>query len=116
MARPETFTPPVVAVLSGGNIDPLVLLHVTQHGLVAAGRFLSLRVNILDRPGSLAALLSLVGDVGGNVIDVEHSRVGSSLSLGDVEVALRLETRGAEHCDAIVAALGEAGFRVVERR
>jgi threonine dehydratase len=61
-------------------------------------------------------LLSLVGELGGNVFDVVHSRVGSSLSLGDVEVALRLETRGAEHCDAIVTALGDAGFRVVERR
>lgn len=116
MARPRLFTPPVVAVLSGGNIDPLVLLHVTQHGLVAAGRFLSLRVDIADRPGSLAALLALVGDLGGNVLDVEHSRVGSSLSLGEVEVALRLETRGAEHCDRIVDALGVAGFRVLERR
>jgi len=116
MAQPRMFTPPVVAVLSGGNIDPLVLLHVAQHGLVAAGRFLSLRVDILDRPGSLAALLALVGELGGNVIDVEHSRVGSSLSLGDVEVALRLETRGAEHCEAIVAAIGDAGFRVIDRR
>lgn len=116
MARPHLFAPPVVAVLSGGNIDPLVLLHVTQHGLVAAGRFLSLRVDIADRPGSLAALLALVGDLGGNVLDVQHSRVGSSLSLGEVEVGLRLETRGAEHCDRIVAALDEAGFRVVDRR
>ncbi len=116
MARPAAFTPPVVAVLSGGNIDPLlVLLHVAQHGLVAAGRFLSLRVDIIDRPGSLAALLALVGELGGNVIDVEHSRVGSSLSLGDVEVALRLETRGTEHCDGIVEALDGAGFRVIER-
>jgi threonine dehydratase len=116
MARPEMFPPPVVAVLSGGNIDPLVLLHITQHGLVAAGRFLSLRIDIVDRPGSLAALLGLVGDLGGNVLDVEHSRVGSSLSLGDVEVALSLETRGAEHCDRIVEALGDAGFRVRDRR
>lgn len=116
MARPQTFAPPVVAVLSGGNIDPLVLLHVTQHGLVAAGRFLSLRVDIADRPGSLAALLALVGELGGNVIDVEHSRVGSSLTLGEVEVALSMETRGAEHCDVIVEALGRAGFRVLDRR
>ncbi len=72
MAHPEVFTPPVVAVLSGGNIDPLVLLHVTQHGLVAARRFLSLRLEIIDRPGSLAALLALVGELGGNVVDVEH--------------------------------------------
>jgi len=116
MTYPELFTPPVVAVLSGGNIDPLVLLHVTQHGLVAARRFLSLRIEIIDRPGSLAALLSLVGQLGGNVVDVEHSRVGSSLPLGDVEVALRLETRGAEHCAEIVQALTASGVRVLEQR
>ena len=116
MAHPEPFKPPVVAVLSGGNIDPLVLLHVTQHGLVAAGRFLSLRIEIIDRPGSLAALLALVGELGGNVVDVEHSRVGSSLPLGDVEVALRLETRGASHCAEIVQALTAAGFRVIDER
>jgi threonine dehydratase len=115
MAYPNLFTPPVVAVLSGGNIDPLVLLHVTQHGLVAARRFLSLRIEIIDRPGSLAALLSLVGQLGGNVVDVEHSRVGSSLSLGDVEVALRLETRGVEHCAEIVEALTASGVRVLQQ-
>jgi threonine dehydratase len=102
-------------VLSGGNIDPLVLLHVTQHGLVAARRFLSLRIEIIDRPGSLAALLALVGELGGNVVDVEHSRLGSSLPLGDVEVALRLETRGAPHCVEIMDALSAAGFRVIEQ-
>ena len=116
MAHPEAFRPPVVAVLSGGNIDPLVLLHLTQHGLVAARRFLSLRLEIIDRPGSLASLLALVGELGGNVVDVEHSRVGSSLPLGDVEVALRLETRGAPHCAEIVQALAAAGFRVLEQR
>jgi threonine dehydratase len=103
-------------VLSGGNIDPLALLHLTQHGLVAARRFLSLRLEIIDRPGSLAALLALVGELGGNVVDVEHSRVGSSLPLGDVEVALRLETRGAPHCTEIVRALTEKGFRVIDER
>jgi threonine dehydratase len=116
MAYPGLFHPPVVAVLSGGNIDPLVLLHVTQHGLVAARRFLSLRIEIIDRPGSLAALLSLVGQLGGNVVDVEHSRVGSTLPLGDVEVALRLETQGADHCEQIVQALRASGVRVLEQR
>jgi threonine dehydratase len=112
---PHDFATPVVAVLSGGNIDPLVLLHVTQHGLVAARRFLSLRIEIIDRPGSLAALLALVGQLGGNVVDVVHSRVGSSLPLGDVEVALRLETRGAAHCEEIVRALTAGGVRVLEQ-
>jgi threonine dehydratase len=115
MAHPTAFTPPVVAVLSGGNIDPLVLLHVTQHGLVAAKRFLTLRVEILDRPGRLAALLALVAELGGNVVDVVHSRLGSSLQMGDVEVALRMEAQGAEHCDQLVQGLVQAGYRILER-
>ncbi len=112
MAAPERFTPPVVAVLSGGNIDPLLLLHVTQHGLVAAGRFRTLQVDMQDRPGSLAALLSFVGDAGANVVDVSHSRLGSTLSLGDVLVDLRLECRGRDHADQLVADLRTAGFTV----
>ncbi len=116
MARPEMFTPPVVAVLSGGNIDPLVLLHVTQHGLVAAGRFLSLRVEISDRPGSLARLLALTGELGASVIDVEQSRLGSTLALGDVQVDLRLETRGPEHRDELLDRLAAAGYQVIDHR
>jgi threonine dehydratase len=85
---------------------------VTQHGLVAAERFLSLRVEIPDRPGSLARMLTLVGGEGGNVIDVVHSRVGSGLRLGDVEVSLRLECMGHEHGEQIKAALVAAGLTV----
>lgn len=112
LANAKAFKPPVVAVLSGGNIDPLLLMHVVQHGLVAAGRFLSLRVDIPDRPGSLARMLSLVADRGGNVIDVVHSRVGSGLRLGDVQVSLRLESKGHDHGKEIMAALDEAGLTV----
>jgi threonine dehydratase len=112
LANPAAFTPPVVAVLSGGNIDPLLLMHVTQHGLVAAGRFLSLRVDIPDRPGSLARMLMLVGDAGGNVIDVVHSRVGSGLRLGDVQVRLSLECKGHDHGEEIQQALVAAGLTV----
>jgi threonine dehydratase len=112
LANPRAFTPPVVAVLSGGNIDPLLLMHVTQHGLVAAGRFLSLRVDIPDRPGSLARMLGMVGDAGGNVIDVVHSRVGSGLRLGDVQVRLSLECKGHEHGGQIQDALIAAGLTV----
>lgn len=112
LAHPDAFRPPVVAVLSGGNIDPLLLMHVTQHGLVAAGRFLSLRVDIPDRPGSLARMLTLVGGAGGNVIDVVHSRVGAGLRLGDVEVSLRLECKGASHGVEIMTLLRDNGFTV----
>ncbi len=116
MAHPEKFAPPVVAILSGGNIDPLVLLHVTQHGLVAASRFLSLRIEISDRPGSLARLLALVGELGASVVDVEQSRLGSSLALGDVEVDLRLECRGPEHRDEILDRLRTEVYRVIDHR
>jgi len=112
---PERFTAPVVAVLSGGNIDPLLLLHMIEHGLVAAGRFLSLRVEISDRPGSLARLLALVGELGASVVDLRQSRLGSGLELGDVEVDLRLETRGDSHRDELVAKIAEAGHRIVDR-
>jgi threonine dehydratase len=112
MSDPGRFQAPVVAVLSGGNIDPLDLVHDIQHGLVAAGRFLTLRVDIPDRPGNLARLLTLVGDLGANVVDVVHSRIGASLRIGDVEVNLRLECRGADHGEQVVTALRESGFRV----
>jgi len=112
---PERFAAPVVAVLSGGNIDPLLLLHMTEHGLVAAGRFLSLRVEISDRPGSLARLLALVGELGASVVDLRQSRLGSGLELGDVEVDLRLETRGDSHRDELVTRIAEAGHRIIDR-
>ena len=115
MAHPERFAPPVVAVLSGGNIDPLVLLHVTEHGLVAAGRFLSLRLQISDRPGSLARLLALVGELGASVVDVEQSRLGSTLALGDVQVDLRLECRGEEHHRELLTQLAaQNGVKIVD--
>jgi threonine dehydratase len=101
-----------VAVLSGGNVDPLVLLHVIQHGMVSAARYLSLRVRVGDRPGALAELLALVGSLGANVLDVAHSRIAGSLPLGDVQVALTLETRGREHCEELVEALRAAGHAV----
>jgi threonine dehydratase len=114
MEYPDRFATPAVAVLSGGNIDPLVLLHVIQHGMAAAARYLSLRVRVGDRPGALAELLALVGGIGANVVEVEHSRIALELPLGQVEVALALETRGPEHCSGIVATLRAAGHDVVD--
>ncbi len=112
MEDPTDFTPPVVVVLSGGNIDPLLLSKVIRHGLIAAGRFLSLRVRIPDRPGELARLLAVLAGSGANVLDVEHQRTGRTLHLDEVEVLLQVETRGVEHSDALVAALIEASYSV----
>jgi threonine dehydratase len=112
LTEPRRWEPPVVALLSGGNIDPVLLLRVIQHGMLSAGRYLSVRVQISDRPGELAGLLGLLAGLGANVLDVEHSRTTSHLDLGDVEVALTVETRGAEHRVELLAALSAAGHAV----
>ena len=112
MEDPTGFQGPVVAVLSGGNIDPLLLSKVVRHGLVAAGRFLSLSVAIPDRPGELARLLAVLAGSGANVLDVEHSRTGAGLHVDEVEVALQLETRGRPHGDDVVAGLTVSGYPV----
>ncbi|MFP5336442.1 MAG: threonine ammonia-lyase [Actinomycetes bacterium] len=110
MAHPRAFEPPVVAVLSGGNIDPLLMLRVIRHGMAAAGRYLSLRVRVKDRPGSLAALLAVLAETDVNVLEVEHLRTGASLSVDEVEIGLQLETRGPEHCDAVLTTLRRRGY------
>jgi threonine dehydratase len=112
MEDPGAFEPPVVVVLSGGNIDPLLLSKVVRHGLVAAGRFMSLQVRIPDRPGELARLLGVLGDSGANVLDVEHSRTGPGLHVDEVAVGLQLETRGRPHGDEVLAHLDRAGYAV----
>jgi len=112
LAAPERFDPPVVVVLSGGNVDALVLLRVIQHGLASAGRYLSFTVRAPDRPGSLAAVLALVAEQGANVLDVEHVRTDPRLHLGEVEVGLSVETRGCDHSEQLVAELRAAGYRL----
>lgn len=110
--HPDRFEPPVVAVLSGGNIDPLLLLRVIRHGMAAAGRYLSFRVRIPDTPGALARLLAELASVDANVLDVVHERTGARLHVDEVEVALQVETRGAEHCDRVLAKLRDAHYPV----
>jgi threonine dehydratase len=104
--------PPAVAVISGGNIDPLLLLRVIEHGLAAAGRYLRFTVRCADRPGQLASLLGQIAEHRANVVDVEHQRQNPHLGLGEVEVALSVETRGSAHSDELVAALRASGYAV----
>jgi threonine dehydratase len=110
LADPAAFAPPVAAVISGGNIDPVLLLKVVQHGMAAAGRYLSLRLRVPDRPGSLAAVLAELAAVGANVLEVEHERTGARLDVGEVEISVVLETRGPDHAAEVTAALVRAGF------
>jgi threonine dehydratase len=105
---------PAVVVLSGGNIDPLLLMNVIRHGLAASGRYLACTVVIPDRPGGLAALLALIAEAGANVIDLRHERTSAYLHIGEVGVAVQLETKGAEHAAEVLAHLRAAGYGVRE--
>jgi len=109
---PKAFPGPTVVVLSGGNIDPLLLNKVIRHGLASAGRYLTLRVVIPDLPGGLAKLLAEVGGAGANVLEVAHARNSPILSLDEVEVLLQLETRGEPHAAQLCERLRSQGYRV----
>jgi threonine dehydratase len=110
---PTAFEPPVVIVLSGGNVDPLLMLRLLRHGLTAAGRFLSIAVRVPDRPGNLATLLGVLAETDANVLDVVHHRTEAALSHDEVEIDVELETRGPDHAAAVLARLAEAGFTVL---
>ncbi len=109
----DLFPGPAVAVLSGGNIDPLLLLQVLRHGLAAAGRYLSVTVRVPDRPGELLQLLQLLADADANVLDVVHQRVSARLNVDEVEIALRVETRGQSHREAVIDSLRRSGYSVI---
>ncbi|MFI1471947.1 threonine ammonia-lyase [Streptomyces wuyuanensis] len=112
LSDPQAYEGPVVAVLSGGNVDPLLMQRILRHGMAAAGRYLSLRLRLPDRPGALATLLGVLSVADANVLDVGHVRTDARLGLTEVEVELHLETKGPEHCAEVGAALREAGYQV----
>ncbi|MFC6878249.1 MULTISPECIES: threonine ammonia-lyase [Actinomadura] len=101
---------PVVALLSGGNIDPLLLSKVLRHGLAGTGRYLVARCRLKDRPGALVDLLSELAGLGVNVLDVMHERVAARLHVEEAEVLMHLETRGAEHSEDVIGHLRDKGY------
>jgi threonine dehydratase len=109
-----TVSSTAVPVLSGGNIDPTMLISVMRHGLTVAGRYLVVRTQLSDRPGELIKLLSLVAEERGNLISVEHHREGMDIPVTETEVELSLVTRDEEHCRTLLEAMSERGY-VVER-
>ncbi|MEU6165766.1 threonine ammonia-lyase [Streptomyces tanashiensis] len=113
LSDPKAFEGPVVAVLSGGNVDPLLLQRILRHGMAAGGRYLSLRLRVTDRPGALATLLAVLTVVDANVLDVSHVRTDPRLGLTEAEVELHLETKGPEHCREVEEALRDAGYTVL---
>jgi threonine dehydratase len=110
LSDPKAFEGPVVAVLSGGNVDPLLMQGILRHGMAAAGRYLSLRLRISDRPGALALLLGVLSEVDANVLDVSHVRTDPRLGLAEAEVEVHLETKGPEHCARVATVLADAGY------
>jgi len=102
-------------VLSGGNIDPTLLIRVIRHGLTAAGRYLLLRVTLGDRPGELHRLTGVLAGLGLNVVDIEHHRSGVHLAVGEVEVHMTTETPDPDHHDEVLDALRAAGYRAEAR-
>jgi len=112
MDDPQSFEGPVVAVLSGGNIDPILLMRLIRHGMAAQGRYLALRCRIPDRPGGLARLLAELSHAEANVLDVVHERNAESLPVDQVEVVLQMEMRGQAHSEKVVAQLRDHGYEV----
>ncbi len=103
---------PTAAILSGGNIDPLLLQRVIGHGLAASARYLKLRILLPDIPGQLVRTASIVAEQNANVVEVLHTRHATELPISDVELELHIETRGHEHGESVVRALREAGYEV----
>jgi threonine dehydratase len=103
---------PVAIVLSGGNIDPTLLISVMRHGLTLGGRYLVLRTRIPDRPGELVKLLSLIAEARGNVVSVEHHREGMDVPVAETEVELTLITRDQEHCTLLLDQMRSWGYEV----
>ena len=114
LAEPGAFPGPVVAVLSGGNVDQVLMQRVLRHGMAAQGRYLAVRLRLTDRPGALATLLGVLSVVDANVLDVSHVRTDPRLGLAEAEVELHLETKGPAHCVEVGHALREAGYTVID--
>ena len=103
---------PVLALLSGGNIDATLLMSVARHGLSAAGRYLVVRTKVPDRPGELFKLLSLVTEARMNVIGVEHRREGMDIGVTETGIELTLGTRDEEHCEVLLQTMRSWGYDV----
>ncbi|MGD9605980.1 MAG: threonine ammonia-lyase [Leucobacter sp.] len=108
---------PTATILSGGNIDPLLLQRVIGHGLAASSRYLKLRILLPDIPGQLVRTASIVAGKNANVVEVIHTRHATELPISEVELELHIETRGVEHGNEVVQSLRDAGYvvRVGER-
>lgn len=102
---------PLVAVLSGGNIDPILLMRIIRHGMAAEGRYMHFRVRVPDRPASLAGILNDLAGLSANVLEVEHVRTSSELLINEVEISIQIETMGFGHQEKVLASLKKDGYQ-----
>ncbi|MBO9354463.1 threonine ammonia-lyase [Bordetella petrii] len=100
----------IALVLTGGNIDPLMLGELIERGMVRAGRLARIRVDLRDLPGALAHATKLIADAQANITEVHHQRAFTALPVRNVEVDFVLQTRGPEHIQEVIRALNAAGF------
>lgn len=103
---------PTAVILSGGNIDPILLQRVIGHGLAASDRYQKLRIKLRDRPGELVRTAQIVAAHNANVVEVLHTRHGTGLPISDVELELHIEVRGSDHGEQVVEALRADGYEV----
>jgi threonine dehydratase len=99
-------------IISGGNIDPRVLASIIMRGLVRSGRLSRFTIDLADLPGALARVAGIVGELGGNIVEVAHQRLFTDLSVKSTALELAVETRDRHHAEALVAALRNAGYPV----
>ena len=101
----------VELVLSGGNIEPLVLAEIIQRGMVKSGRLARLRLDIRDVPGALANVATLLGKLGANIDEVQHQRAFTSLSVERAQIEVVVQTRGVAHIGEILSAMRAEGYK-----
>ena len=97
-------------VLSGGNIDPMLLASIIERGMVRAGRLARIRISARDVPGNLARITAIVAETGANIDEVHHQRAFTLLAAQNVAIELVLQTRGPAHLRQVIEALQTAGF------
>ncbi len=103
-----------VCLVSGGNIDVTILSRVIKRGLLKSGRSDSINIELMDKPGQLKTVSSIIADLGGNVIAIHHERASEGTDINGCYLRIVLETRNFEHITAIRQSLTDAGFKIVE--
>ena len=104
----------VVSVISGGNIDVLMISSMINKGLIRRDRIFNFSLNIPDKPGELAKVVDLIAELGANVVKLEHNQFKNLSRFKDVELQVTVETNGSEHIKNLVQTFEEKGYEVIK--